>query len=118
MSHRILKNKVITLFLRSVNLSLRSGRLQTSSRQNLSRFWKYFYYIYTLFNFFCRNLLFGKYGETITIINLKNNAKLHFIRIFLSAYEYGSSRSQIFFKICVLKNFAIFTRKPLCLSLF
>ena len=32
--------------------------------------------------------------------------------------EVGSSRSQMFFKIGVLKNFVIFTGKDLCWSLF
>ena len=35
---------------------------------------------------------------------------------FLSIARYRSSRSQLFFKIHVLKNFAIFTRKHLCWS--
>ena len=37
---------------------------------------------------------------------------------FLSPRKGGSSRSQIFFKIGVLKHFANFTRKHLCWSLF
>ena len=44
---------------------------------------------------------------------MQGHLKLGFVRKFI-----GSCRSQIFFKIGVLKNFAIFARKHLCWSLF
>ena len=54
-------------------------------------------------------------ADLVTFAEEIFNGKLHFLCSVRSVFRSG--RSQMFFKICALKSFAMFTRKLLCWSL-